>query len=394
MNLALLIAIVSLIIWLTLLLSRAMYWRISTPIDDYTLVQNEGNFPSLTIIIPARNEADMLPLCLPSLLSQSYQGSYNILLIDDHSDDETVPTAREIVAQHDASHRVTLIKGRPRPLGWKGKVNAMQTGLDYIALQQDQAVQNPPTYILFTDADIAYENDMVSRIVAKAESGDFVLTSLMVKLRCKSLAERTLVPAFVYFFKLLYPFNWANTPSHPLAAAAGGSMLVRYDALMRAGGLAPIADALIDDCALGRLMKQQDKIFLALTEKVRSVRPYHRLSDIAAMVSRTAYDQLHYNPLLLLGTCIGLMITYIAPVTLLFTTSGAAQLLAVFAYVLMSLSFYPINRFYNRPAFAMLSLPAIAICYLGFTLNSAWQYYRGHGGMWKGRAQATRIHAQ
>lgn len=387
MNIALLIALLSLCIWLYLLLFRGQFWRVTTPLDAQNVPSRHTKHPSVTVIIPARNEADMLPLSLPGLLTQHYDGALHIILVDDRSDDNTAAVAHDIAAQHEASERVTILAGRPAPSGWKGKINAMQTGLDAIALQQ-----HAPDYILFTDADIAYDSDMLARLVDRAESGNYVLTTLMVKLRCLSLFEQFLIPAFVYFFKMLYPFAWVNRKTHALAAAAGGVMLIRTETLLQAGMLTPIAHALIDDCALGRLMKKHGAIFLALTDKVKSIRPYPHMNDLRAMIARTAYDQLHYNPLLLLGTCVGLLLIFIAPVILMFHPAAATSTIAFITTLLMGLSFLPMSRFYQRPALSVFLLPLIAIYYLVFTLDSALQYYRGRGGMWKGRAQATGIY--
>ncbi len=225
-------------------------------------------------------------------------------------------------------------------------------------------------------------------LVARAEEGGFALTSLMVKLRCKSLAERMLVPAFIFFFQMLYPFAWANDPRRATAAAAGGCMLVRADALQQAGGMAAIRAALIDDCALAKALKRQGPISIALTERARSIRAYPAIADIRRMVSRTAYAQLNYSPLLLLGTVLGLALTYLAPVALALFAGGVAQFIGIFVWLLMAFAFRPTLRFYGRSVLWAPALPAIAAMYMAFTIDSAYQHARGRGGMWKGRAQA------
>jgi hopene-associated glycosyltransferase HpnB len=246
----------------------------------------------------------------------------------------------------------------------------------------------PPRYVLFTDADIAYDRDALRRLVARAEANRLVLTSLMVKLNCESLAERAFIPAFVFFFQMLYPFRLVNRPGHRMAGAAGGCMLVRHDALQAAGGLAAIRGALIDDCALGRNLKAVGPIWLGLTLRVRSLRLYPRLHEIRRMVARTAYDQLRYSPLLLAATVAGLALTYLAPPLLALLAGGWAQLFGAVAWGLMALAFQPTLRLYRRSPLWGLALPAIALGYMAFTLDSAYQHARGRGGLWKGRVQA------
>jgi hopene-associated glycosyltransferase HpnB len=282
-----------------------------------------------------------------------------------------------------ASDRLTVVPGRPLPAGWTGKLWAQQQGVECAV-----TAAVPPAYLLLTDADIVYAEDAVANLVARAEEGGLVLTSLMVKLRCNSFAERLLVPAFIFFFQMLYPFAWANDPRRSTAAAAGGCMLVRADALRRAGGMAAIRAALIDDCALAKALKRQGPISIALTERARSIRAYPAIADIRRMVSRTAYAQLNYSPVLLLGTVVGLALTYLAPVALALFAGGVAQFIGIFVWLLMAFAFRPTLRFYGRSMLWAPLLPAIAAMYMAFTVDSAYQHARGRGGMWKGRAQA------
>ena len=230
---------------------------------------------------------------------------------------------------------------------------------------------------------------MLFRSVARAQAGGLVLTSLMVKLRCESFAERFFIPAFIFFFQMLYPFAWANNPRRSTAAAAGGCMLVRREVLNNAGGMASIRTALIDDCALAKILKAHGPIWIGLTDRVHSIRAYPSIGDIRSMVSRTAYAQLRYSPLLLAGTVLGLAITYLAPVALTLFASGLAQFLGLFTWLLMAFTFRPTLRFYGLSRLWGLALPAIAAIYMAFTLDSAYQHARGRGGMWKGRAQAN-----
>ena len=252
---------------------------------------------------------------------------------------------------------------------------------------------NPPEYLLLTDADIVFAPGALSSVVARAERQGLVLNSLMVKLRCRSFAERLFVPAFVFFFQMLYPFAWVNDPRRATAGAAGGCMLVKREALQAAGGLASIRGALIDDCALANLLKTRGPIALALTDNAHSLRAYPSIGDIRRMVARTAYAQLGYSPLLLAGTVLGLALTYLMPVALALFADGFAQFAGLFAWALMACAFRPILRFYDmsglRSWLWAAALPAIAAMYMAFTLDSAYQHARGRGGMWKGRAQAN-----
>jgi hopene-associated glycosyltransferase HpnB len=247
----------------------------------------------------------------------------------------------------------------------------------------------PPDYVLFTDADIVYAQGALSALVARAQAHQLVLTSLMVKLRCKSLAERLFIPAFIFFFQMLYPFAWAGDPQRATAAAAGGCMLVRREVLQKAGGLAAIRTALIDDCALAKLLKARGPIWIGLTDRVHSIRAYPTVGEIRRMVSRSAYAQLDYSPLSLAGAIGGLALTYLAPVGLALFATGMAQFVGLFVWLLMAFMFRPTLRFYGLRALWGLALPAIAAAYMVVTLESSYQHARGRGGMWKGRPQAN-----
>jgi hopene-associated glycosyltransferase HpnB len=283
-----------------------------------------------------------------------------------------------------AADRLTVLPGNALPAGWTGKLWAQHQGVEFA----DQKPR-PPDYLLLTDADIDYAPDALSNLVARAQAGGFVLTSLMVKLRCRSFAERLFIPAFIFFFQMLYPFAWANDPRRSTAAAAGGCMLVRRETLCAAGGLAAIRDALIDDCALAKLLKSHGPISIALTDRVHSIRAYPEVGEIRRMVSRTAYAQLRYSPLLLAGTVLGLALTYLAPVALALFATGVPQFIGIFVWILMALAFRPTLKFYRLSTLWAPALPAIAAMYMAFTLDSAYQHARGRGGMWKGRAQAN-----
>jgi hopene-associated glycosyltransferase HpnB len=369
-------------IWLYLLAGRGAFWLAGERDDE--VAAGEGVWPSITAVIPARDEAECVGETVASLLRQNCPGEFTVIVVDDQSRDATAQVARDAAATLDATDRLTVLSGRALPVGWTGKLWAQQQGVEAA-----EAHLQPPAYILFTDADIVYAPDELRKLTARAQSGSYVLTSLMAKLRCESLAERMFIPAFIFFFQMLYPFAWANDPRRATAAAAGGCMLVRRDALARAGGMASIRTALIDDCALAKRLKAHGPIWIGLTDGVRSVRAYPALEDIRRMVSRTAYAQLRYSPLLLAGTVLGLAITYLAPVLLAVFAGGTARLLGIAAWLLMALAFQPILRFYRVSPLWGLALPAIAAIYMAFTVDSAYQHARGRGGMWKGRAQAN-----
>ena len=369
-------------IWLYLLAGRGAFWLAGERDDE--VAAGEGVWPSITAVIPARDEAECVGETVASLLRQNYPGEFTVIVVDDQSRDATAQVARDAAATLGTTDRLTVLSGRALPVGWTGKLWAQQQGVEAA-----EAHLQPPAYILFTDADIVYAPDELRKLTARAQSGSYVLTSLMAKLRCESLAERMFIPAFIFFFQMLYPFAWANDPRRATAAAAGGCMLVRRDALARAGGMASIRTALIDDCALAKRLKAHGPIWIGLTDGVRSVRSYPGLEDIRRMVSRTAYAQLRYSPLLLAGTVLGLATTYLAPVLLAVFAGGTARLLGIAAWLLMALAFQPILRFYRVSPLWGLALPAIAAIYMAFTLDSAYQHARGRGGMWKGRAQGN-----
>ena len=377
-----LIASMVLAIWLYLLSGRGAFW-LARERDDGSAT-GKGFWPAIAAIIPARDEAECVGATVASLLRQDYPGEFTVILVDDQSRDATAQVARDAAAALGAGMRLNVLAGRALPSGWTGKLWAQQQGVEAA-----QAASPPPAYLLFTDADIVYGPDALKGLVARAQSGGYVLTSLMVKLRCVTLAERIFIPAFVFFFQMLYPFAWANDPRRATAAAAGGCMLVRREVLREAGGMAAIRSALIDDCALAKKLKASGPIWIGLTERVSSIRAYPALEDIRRMVSRTAYAQLNYSPLLLAGTVLGLTITYVAPVLLTAFAGGTARLLGIIAWLAMALAFQPTLRFYRVSMLWGLALPAIAAIYMAFTLDSAYQHARGRGGMWKGRAQGN-----
>jgi hopene-associated glycosyltransferase HpnB len=382
MTIALAVAALSLATWIYLLLGRGFFWR-ARPWEADGKASEPPTWPRVVAVIPARNEADMIPDTLASVLRQDYPGPFSVVLVDDHSDDGTAHAASTVAALAESKHPLTIAAGATLPPGWTGKLWAVRQGVAKACEATD-----PPDYLLLTDADIAYAPNAVRILVATARARGLALASLMVELHCESPAEKALVPAFVFFFQMLYPFAWVNDPRRKTAAAAGGCMLVRRDALVRAGGIDAIRSALIDDCALARAIKPVGPISLGVSWLACSRRTYPALADIRRMVSRTAYDQLGRSPLLLAGTVAGMGLVFVAPPLFAFFGGGVTRVLGIAAWVLMAALFQPMLRFYRRSPLWGLALPAIAATYVAFTLDSAYQHARGRGGLWKGRAQA------
>jgi hopene-associated glycosyltransferase HpnB len=375
------VSLLALAVWAGLLFARGGFWRCNER-DDRTPIAEPSRWPSIVAIVPARDEADMLPRSLPSLLGQDYPGPFSVILVDDHSDDETLAIAQHLAAG--AAGRLAVLEGAPPPPRWTGKLWALSQGVEKA---QASSLANSPDYLLLTDADIGYQPGALRTLAARAESGSFALVSLMAKLRCRSLAERALIPAFVFFFQMLYPFAWVNR-GKTTAAAAGGCMLVRRTALADAGGIASIRGALIDDCALGARLKQHGPVWLGLTERVESLRAYPSVGDIRRMVARSAYAQLRFSPLLLAATLAGLALAYLAAPVIALFGSGSARGMAWVTWAMMAVAFRPALRFFRVSAWWAPALPLIAAAYFGFTLDSAFQHARGRGGLWKGRVQA------
>ncbi|HSZ75352.1 MAG TPA: glycosyltransferase [Rhizomicrobium sp.] len=366
--------VLPLCMWIYLIAARGMFW-LARERDE--VCPFDGPWPSVAAIVPARDEADVIARSISSLLAQDYPGRFDIILVDDQSDDGTASVARAL----DASGRLQVLNGAPRPPGWTGKLWAVKQGIEKAGATD---------YLWLTDADIAHTPDDLRNLAARARLDDLVLVSSMAKLNCETFAERLLIPAFVFFFAMLFPFAWVNRKTSRVAAAAGGCMLVSRAALEKAGGIDMIRHEIIDDCALARLMKKQGGIRLALTERSISLRPYERIEDIRRMVARSAYPQLDYSLLLLAGTLIGVgLLCVAAPIAAIFG-SGLARITGVLAWLLLALAMRPMLRFYRLSPLWGFALPVTGALYALFTLDSAIQFWRGRGGMWKGRAQAMR----
>jgi hopene-associated glycosyltransferase HpnB len=375
----LVLGVLPLLIWIGLIAGHGGFWLCGER-DDKGASPAPAEWPSVIAVVPARDEADVIARSIGSLLAQDYPGDFRVILVDDNSSDGTADAARAEAERLGRQDRLAVLSGAPLAAGWTGKLWAVSQGVE-------RAMADPPKYLWLTDADIGHDADNLTALVARAEAGGQVLTSLMVELHCRTWPERFLIPAFVFFFQMVYPFAKVNRPGKT-AGAAGGCMLARADALAAAGGIAAIRKALIDDCALGALMKQQGPIWLGLTHRARSLRPYDTLGQIGRMVSRSAYAQLDYSPLKLVGVILGMVLVYLAPVAAALWGHGALQALGAAAWLIMALSFQPMLRFYRLSPLWGVALPVIGAAYTVFTLQSAVQFWRGKGGLWKGRAQA------
>jgi hopene-associated glycosyltransferase HpnB len=402
------VASISLTLWLYLALSRGMFWRLGNFNDDATNHEPPTNYRSVVAVVPARNEAAHISEAVSSLLQQNYPGEFSVILVDDHSEDGTAQLAQQAARDLSAESRIKILPAPPLPAGWTGKLWALNSGTAISGCAPTTSVSpGPPTtsrtasnnpsipisappYYWFTDADITHAPDTLHRLVARAERDHLDLTSLMVLLQAKTLPERALIPAFLFFFLKLYPPRWIANPKAKTAGAAGGCILLRSEALQRIGGLAAIRTEVIDDCALAQAVKRTGgKTWMGLTRRSVSLRTYNTFSEIRDMIARTAFTQLRYSPALLLATVAGMLLTYIAPVALLFARNPTTQIFAACSWALMSLLYLPTLRFYRlSPLWAPL-LPAVAAFYSYGTILSARRFYQGRGAQWKGRSQAV-----
>ena len=382
--------------WAVLLLGRGMFWLGRE--NDLVPALEPATWPAVTIVVPARNEAETIGAMVAALLAQDYPGDFRLWVVDDRSSDGTGARAANARAPDGAARGATVVTGRGRAPGWTGKLWALQQGLDAAsdaareanaasdAARETNAASPETPYLLFTDADIIHAPDSLRRLVARAEAGGLVLTSLMARLRCDSPAERWFIPAFIFFFQMLYPFAWANDRRARTAAAAGGCVLLRREALARAGGLAAIRGAMIDDCSLAAILKPHGLTWLGLTDRVVSLRAAADIGPIRLMVARTAYAQLRHSPAWLVGMLAALSLVFLVPPCLALFGHGWARVLGLAGWGAMVLAFAPTLRFYRVSVLRGLALPGIAAAYMLFTLDSAWAHHRGRGGMWKGEA--------
>ena len=357
----------SLAAWVYLFTARGGFWQVRAE------PPTKAPAPAKRVcaLIPARNEEEVVADAVRCLIGQCDK----VIVVDDHSADRTAEVA--------AAAGATVVTAGPLPTGWTGKLWALSEGV-----RAAQAFA--PDFLLFTDADIVHSPRNVADLVTRAEAGKLDLVSLMVKLRCRSLAERVLIPAFVFFFFMLYPPAWIASRRHKTAGAAGGCILIRPAALERIGGIAAIRGELIDDCALARAVKPGGGVWLGVTQDTVSIRDYTTFAEIRQMISRTAFTQLRHSAILLVGTILGMAIMYLAPPLLLLTRDPLAAIAGLAAWALMAISYFPVARFYGRSPLWGPLLPLIALFYMAATVDSALDYWSGRGGVWKGRVQDAR----
>ncbi len=372
------LAVISVLIWLYLLLGRGQFWRVAA---QRAHILPPAAARRVVVLMPARNEAPVIGTAVAALASQAFNGQIHIVVIDDGSTDGTAEAALAAARAAGALPRFTLLRGAALPNGWTGKLWALSQGVA-------AAAELKADYLLFSDADTCHGPTSVASLVADADTHGRDLVSRMVKLSTASAAERLLIPAFVFFFFKLYPPAWIADPNRKLAAAAGGCLLIRPEALARAAGLQAIRSHIIDDCALARVVKNSGgRISLDLARDTRSLRSYESWTEIGAMISRTAFAQLGHSYLVLAATLLGLFLTYLLPAVLLCLGDPLLVWAGVTALLLMSLCYLPMVRFYDLSPLWSLCLPLIAAFYAGAVIHSAVQYARGSGGRWKGRVQ-------
>jgi hopene-associated glycosyltransferase HpnB len=385
-------------------------WDFQPVGDDEAMPPAPSQWPFVAILVPARNESDSLPHTLPSLLLQEYPGPFSVVVIDDRSQDGTAEIARQLALDVRKSERLTVITGASLPQGWVGKVWALEQGAAACGVRSAQSrisetgkpplppVSQPltPKYFLLTDADIRHAPGSLRRLVAESERARLVLNSRMARLRCLSAAECLLIPPFVFFFNLLYPMRQVNDPRSPVAAAAGGCVLVATAALQRAGGFACIKDRLIDDVSLAKEVKKESApIQLALSRvEVESLRVYESISTIWVMVRRTAFTELRYSWLRLVGTVVGMGLLFLLPPCLvlwglwcLMTFSIMAGVLMIacgsLAWLLSALVYRPAVQFFRLPFLYMWTLPLAGFLFGAMTVDSALRYVTGRRIGWR-----------
>ncbi len=367
----------SLLAWLDLLLFHGRFWQVSR------LQAPKPESPvsaRIAVVIPARNEATNIGRALRSLLAQSCTDGVHIYVVDDNSTDGTAEAARNAVSEGD-QQKLHIIAGRPLPPGWTGKLWAVQQGID-------KATELDPRFLLLTDADVEHAPDNLATLVSIADREGYDLVSFMVKLHCRSLAERLLIPAFVFFFFMLYPPLWISSSKRKTAGAAGGCILIRPHVLALAGGISAIRHEVIDDCALARAVKRGGgRVWLGSTQNTRSFRPYESFGEIERMIARTAFNQLGHSIAILIGAIVGMALLYLLPFALFFTGDWRLITAGLLSYGTMAITYLPMVRFYGLGIAWAFTLPLAALFYMAATLDSAFKYWSGRGGEWKGRAQ-------
>jgi hopene-associated glycosyltransferase HpnB len=382
LSLGFILSIIAVGIWTYLLLFRGFFWREAThAVPDLAL----EIWPEVVVVTPARNEADVVGQSMTALLAQDYPGTIHIVLVDDDSTDGTAEAAERAAAKSQNHHTLTVVKNATLAPGWTGKMWAVNRGLSEAEFLAPNA-----KYVLLTDADILHERSSLRQLVSRAEQGGFKMVSLMARLKTETLAERALIPAYIFYFQKLYPFSWVRDAGNKVAGAAGGCMLVDRAGLNGIGGIAAIRSALIDDCALGKAIKTQGPIWLGLADGVASLRGYPRWGDVWMLIARSAFTQLGFSAAMLAVSTIMMLATYVLPLALVLFAEGPARLLGAVAFLAMLFAYQPTLRYHRLSALWALAMPLVAGFYTAATIDSALRYWSGRGGQWKGRMQATR----
>jgi len=365
------LGLLCLAVWIYLFLGHGKYWLSRPELGP----ARPAHSPPVDVVVPARDEAATIQPVIASLVAQDYAGSFQVFLVDDNSTDGTAERAA-------TAPNLSVLRGRPKPPDWSGKMWAVSQGV----------AAGAAPLVLLTDADIVHDPRHLSALVAQLQApaaggASLDMVSEMVRLNCRSLAERVLVPAFVYFFQMLYPFARVNDPRSPVAAAAGGTVLIRRDALERIGGIEAIKAALIDDVTLAKAVKAGGRaIYLGHSGLAASIRPYPRFTDIWQMISRTAFTQLRYSAAILLLTVLGLTLVWLVPVWLALFGHGWQRACGIGACALAAISYLPTLRRYGRSPAGAIALPLIALFYMAATVGSALDHWRGAGARWKNRS--------
>jgi hopene-associated glycosyltransferase HpnB len=393
------LGIIVLAIWLHLFFGRGWFWRVSKVDADRGARETRGAWPRVIAVVPARNEAETIAQVVTGLVQQDYPGAFSVVVVDDHSEDETASIAQRVAAENGAGARVRVVNASELPEGWTGKLWALNEGISQGGVTQAgmsnggglSAAAEAPEFYWFTDADVSHAPNTLTRLVGRAARERLDLASLMVLLQARTLPERALIPAFLYFFLMLYPPRWIADEELGTAGAAGGCILLRREALARIGGFAAIRGEVIDDCALAKAVKfSGGRVWMGLTRKSVSLRAYGTFGEVRDLIARTAFTELRYSVPMLAGTLLGMFLTYVAPVLLLFAHDSTARALGFAAWLLMTLSFLPTVRFYRLSTLWASVLPLTAVFYTCATWLSAVRYWMGKGGLWKGRAQAPK----
>jgi hopene-associated glycosyltransferase HpnB len=381
LSLGFILSIVAVGIWTYLLLFRGFFWR-EAPHEAPALALE--SWPEVTVVTPARNEADVVGQSMAALLAQDYPGVIHIVLVDDDSTDGTAEAAERAAAKSQTRHKLTVVKNTALAPGWTGKMWAVNRGLS-----EAERLAPDAKYVLLTDADILHERNSIRQLVSRAEQGGFKMVTLMARLKTETLAERALIPAYIFYFQKLYPFSWVRDAGNKTAGAAGGCMLVDRAALNGIGGIAAIRSALIDDCALGKAIKTQGPIWLGLADGVASLRGYPKWGDVWMLIARSAFTQLGFSAAMLLVSTVMMLATYVLPLALVLFAEGPARLLGAVAFVAMVFAYQPTLRYHRLSALWALAMPLVASFYTAATIDSALRYWSGRGGQWKGRIQAA-----